>query len=285
MVHKKFFDYDSSMNSTPIPQEYKAFSKMLQQVREKLNHFRGMDIFVLVKADIKGNTFSLGGNANGRKGRNLRPSSSNTPNNGGLSFGSPRANNGGDQQKTAFVKENQREPKSFGFFLCAATRCASNPRWLSHSVPWPFSPVSGNSIPQLSTVSKGDWDGSESETPFRSPRLLCELSIGRWNTQMQAPLLKGTLPIVSSVHWRASGVCLGLAWAIGLRSLLLGKHSTNEKRSLRKSLSSWILSANSSPFLATGWRADVASPVAFGFHGVSYPRIYETFSLFSITYA
>lgn len=63
------FNLDSSMNSTPIPRECKAFSKMLQQVREKLNHFRGMDILVLVEADIEGNPFFSWRNASGRKGR------------------------------------------------------------------------------------------------------------------------------------------------------------------------------------------------------------------------
>lgn len=109
----------------------------------------------------------------------------------GLPFRSPRPLQIRNEQKAAFIEENQKGAKFVGFFLSAATYSVSSSLSSFHSFGRPVAQVFGSSIPSpliFSKHGKGD-----SEYGSVSPLLQLPVSVSRG--PLNSPLLETPLTI------------------------------------------------------------------------------------------
>lgn len=170
------------VDPAPIPQQDHRALEVPQEMSEELSHFFSVDVLVDVESQVQSQPLSLRGDTDCRDGRDLGPAASHRQP-GRLAPGSPGSGNRGNEQKTAFIEENQMGSKLFGLFLYAATGNASNARWPFRPAPGHASPASGNSTPNRPSISRR-WTGSSVlQNAFGSPSRYEEVSTGPWSNR------------------------------------------------------------------------------------------------------
>jgi hypothetical protein len=156
MVNKKLFDFFTSVDGAPIPQQDHGALEMLEQLFEKRANIQTVKI-PLPKPEVERQASPLRRHRQRIDGGN--------PvlfveviEDRGLPSRSPCTTDIGNEQEARFIDEDQMGPKSFGFFLYGATGKPSNEQSLSRSFVKPGALVSGNSIPSPEATATHDWD-------------------------------------------------------------------------------------------------------------------------------
>ena len=117
-----------------------------------------------------------------------------------LSFRSPRPPQIGNEQKAAFIEENQPGTKFAGFFLSVATCSVSISLSPFHSFVRPVAQVFGSSSAWPSIFSKHDNGDSEYESMSLLLELPVSVSRGLLNTQLLETRVKVFAQASLSVH-------------------------------------------------------------------------------------
>ena len=158
MFKEKPFDFFTSMDGPPIPQQDRGAPEMFEQFFKERTDIETVKV-PRPKPEIESQAFPFRGHRQSTDGGN--------PvlfveviEDRGLSFGSPSATDVWNEQEARLIDEDQMGPKSFGFFLYGATDKPSNAQSLSRSFAKPAALVSGNSIPSLEAPATHDWGDS-----------------------------------------------------------------------------------------------------------------------------
>jgi hypothetical protein len=272
VLKKKLFHFFSPMDGGSIPQQDHRLPEMFKQFFKKRTNIQTREI-VCPKPQVKGQPLSL---------RRYRQSTDRRNpvlfveviEDRGFPFWGPGTPNVWNEQESRLINEDQMGSKSFGVFLYAAIGKPSNAQSLCRLFVKPGAPVSDSSNPSPEVNATYDWGDngyesvcerfvrSASKSKDRSDILppedpltavpLTSLSrfVTAWEDVPEWPLNEG-LPIR----------LLDTLDTIGKRSFLMLPPIARLPKDL-----SWPLSARR-------WRADGASPVPVGIHGVSYPTL------------
>src|SRR3990170_4294030 len=134
---------------------------------------------VLLEPEIQTHVFADGRDTEGGQGGNTV-----VPvvvmNDRGLPCRPPRPSAGRNEQKAAFIEENQVGPKSLRLFLYAAICSASNGQWPLRSAGSLGARVPGRTSPRGATAAIGGWGGIQYRTRCGSPALSASASTARW---------------------------------------------------------------------------------------------------------
>lgn len=115
-------------------------------------------------------------------------------------LGGPCSSQIRNEQKAAFIEENQMGAKCLGFFLSAATYSVSSSLFPFHPFAKPVAQVSGNSIPGLLIFSKPGKGDSEYGSVSLLLRLHASVSRGRSNSQLLGSHVKVFAQALLFVH-------------------------------------------------------------------------------------
>jgi hypothetical protein len=195
---------------------------MSQEMLKKTNDLLGTNILVDVKFDVKSQSFSFWGNADCGDRRDLAPVSCNTKS-WSLSFGCPSFCDTWNQQKSAFVEEDQISPNPISFFLYGATDNVSTNEWHSRFFPLLSFLVSDNSTQMKSLSSRDCQCNSGHQSVSRLLPQLVLMSIDLWNNLLPEALLPAILATSSFAIPKATKGVLVPVWAEVLFSLSSGK--------------------------------------------------------------
>jgi len=120
MLCKKLFNFFTTVDRTPIPQQDHGVPDMFKQLFKEITNIQTVKI-PLPKSEVERQAFPFGRYHQGIDGGN--------PvllvkviENWGLSFRSPGATNVWDEQEARFIDEDQTGPKFFGFFFIRGHR-------------------------------------------------------------------------------------------------------------------------------------------------------------------
>jgi len=270
MFKEKPFDFFTSMDGPPIPQQDRGAPEMFEQFFKERTDIETVKV-PRPKPEIESQAFPFRGYRQSTDGGN--------PvlfveviEDRGLSFGSPSATDVWNEQEARLIDEHQMGPKSFGFFLYGATDKPSNAQSLSRSFAKPAALVSGNSIPSLEAPATHDWGDSGCQSACGWFGQSVSRSRGLFDTLHPADPTKGVPLISFSSFETASEDVLESPSNEGLWNRPLGTLGTIGKRSF------WMLPPNalrlkesSCPLSVTRSRVGGAFPVPLGIHGVSCP--------------
>jgi len=121
-------------------------AQVSQESAKKVGHVKGLEI-ILLKANVQTHVLALHRNAERRQRRDFVVLIA-VANDGRLALTSPGATPRGNEQKAAFIEENEVGTKFSGFFLYLATCSASNVRLLSRRAGSHGARAPGNSSPR-----------------------------------------------------------------------------------------------------------------------------------------
>lgn len=147
-----------SVDRASVPQKHNGTPEVFQQMSEKAQNIRALEVLG-PKMDIERQMSLLGRN---RDRADCRYSilSIQMAEEGCLALRRPCPFDVRNEQKSAFIEENEMGATFFGVFLYGATVCASTPRFPLPSFVERDVPVSDNSIPFLAGFAKHDWGDS-----------------------------------------------------------------------------------------------------------------------------
>ena len=103
------------MNLSVVPQENDVATQISQESAKKVGHMECLEI-VLLKTSVQTDVFALGRNGERRQCRDLFVLIAVTDD-GRLALKSPCSTSRRNEQKAAFIEENEVGTKSSGFFL------------------------------------------------------------------------------------------------------------------------------------------------------------------------
>lgn len=147
LLENKIFDNNAPMDRASIPKEHNRSAQMLKKVAQKGDDLHSGDI-VRMATEVKSQT--LFGRGNSNAGDDGNPVSFVAMlENRGFPDRRPSLADVRDEEKSAFIEEDEMGPKSLSFFLYAANRASSSVRWRIRPVAGPAAPVSGRSILSL----------------------------------------------------------------------------------------------------------------------------------------
>ena len=179
MFMKKLPDHGPLVAPAPIPEKNNMATHMFEQLSKKPHHLWGFDVFVAIKLGIKRNPLPFGSDADAGNSRDLGPAAG-TAQNRCLPAWSPGSGKARDQQKTAFIEEDQMGTKFFGFFLYGAICTASSALFYLRPFHKHAFLVFGNSSPDIAGSATCDWDDSPPRISFRSLPPRAAWSIDRY---------------------------------------------------------------------------------------------------------
>lgn len=123
-----------TMNCAAIPYQFNRPPQLLQQLVQKGNHFHSGNI-VPMKLRIQSQAVATGRHSDTRNNRDAIPPVT-VPQNRSFSDRRPCSPNGGNKQKTAFIKECQVCATTPSLFLYVAKYNVSNERWPLRRAGW-----------------------------------------------------------------------------------------------------------------------------------------------------
>jgi hypothetical protein len=161
-----------------------------------------------------------------------------------FSFWCPSSAQVGNEQKAAFIEENQVGIKFFGFFLYEATWSAS----IFGLLPHPFARLSAlafdNSIPSSSLFSKHGQDDTLPQTAFLLLQQYASESISQWNNPPSKVPSTGSSQAFSAGLLSGVRGVQGWAWILTPRSLLYHRPEPSVLYYLARLLQHWLLFYN-----------------------------------------
>ncbi len=162
---------------------------MLEQITEKVFDIQAIDVFSM-EPEVESQMPSFRGNCKRPNGRDLI-SLIGVVMQRCFSFRSPRPLQIRNEQKAAFIEENQMGAKFLGFFLSAATCSVASSLSPFHSFVRPVAQVFGSSIPWPLIFSKHGNGDSE----YGSVSLLLQRHVSVSTGLLNSPLLetRGTI--------------------------------------------------------------------------------------------
>jgi hypothetical protein len=272
MFKEKLFDFFTSMDGSPVPQQDHGALEMFEQFLKETTDIQTVKI-PRPKPEIKSHAFPFRGHRQSTDGGNPALFVEGIEDRGSP-FGSPRATDVGNEQEARFIDEDQPGPNSFGFFLYGATDKLSTAQSLSRSFAKRAALVSGNSIPSLEAPATHDGGDSGYQIACGWFEQFVPRSRGLFDTLHSADQTKGVSLIAFSPFEKASEDVLESLLNEGPRNHPVGTLGTIGKRSF------WMLPPNaqwmkeSSCLLSRSRsRVDDAFPVPLGSHGVSCPIV------------
>src|ERR687887_1900916 len=214
---------------------------MLEQIAEESFNVQTLDIS-FIELQVEGQMLPLGRNRKRTEGGNFT-SPIRVVMHRCFSFWCPSSAQVGNEQKAAFIEENQVGTKFF-FFLYETTWSAS----IFGSLPHPFARLYalafGNSIPSSSLFSKHAQDDTLPQTAFLLLQQYALESIGRLNNQpSKVPSIESSQAFSAGLLLVVKGV-QGLAWILTPRSLLYHIPQPSVLYYLARLLQHWLLSYN-----------------------------------------
>lgn len=145
LISNKIPNDNTPMDRAPIPKENDGSAQMLEEASQKSDDLHSCDI-VCMATEVKSQTFS--GWGYGNAGDDGNPISFVAMlENRSFSDRRPSLADIRDEEKSAFIEEDEMGSKSLRFFLCEANRTSSSVRWWIRPVAEPVAPVSGRSNP------------------------------------------------------------------------------------------------------------------------------------------
>lgn len=153
---KEVSDVRAPMDTAPIPEEYDLPSQVAQKVAKETDDFHAGNVG-RVEADIQAHAFAR------RRDRDAGDCGDpipfiTVPQNRRITQGRPGLANVGDEEKAAFVEEDEMGPKSF--FLYEAKSASSSVRWLPRLSAGHVAPASASSILDSSATGRYSRDGT-----------------------------------------------------------------------------------------------------------------------------
>ena len=133
------------MNGCPVPEQHNITSERLEQITEKVFDLQAIDVFSM-EPEVESPMPSFRGNCKRPKGRDLIALIG-VVRQRCFPFRSPRPLQMRNEQKAAFIEENQLGATCLGFFLSAATCRVARSLSPFHSFVRPGAQVFGSSIP------------------------------------------------------------------------------------------------------------------------------------------
>jgi hypothetical protein len=116
-------DRRSLVDRASIPQENDMTPQMAQQGPHEARHVNGLEV-VGLEADVQPHMLALGGQREGRQGRDAVMLVA-VGDDWRVACRGPGSPSRGDEQKPTFIQEGQVGPQAVGFFLSPATCSAS----------------------------------------------------------------------------------------------------------------------------------------------------------------
>ena len=253
-----------------IPKKHDRSPERLKQVPQELGRQDRIDVLLGMEPGVECQTPAARRHHQGRDGRYLLPVSG-TAQNRRLSLGRPGPTDVGKQEEPALVEEDEMGPKSFGFFLYAATDSASSARWLPRLSPVPWSRASGRTSPGRATASRhGKGDNAPQSAAGLHPRS-GPGSTGPWRIPQPRHCAREYASAFVSGPASASGDAPKPGRAATHWRLSSGKPATNGIRCSRMNSGLGQRRTATGPSSATLSRAGDAPPTAALFQGVSCP--------------
>lgn|SRR3989338_3459773 len=170
----------AAVNLAAVPQQDDRTWKVTHEVLQECENFQTRDVDGMVFHE-EPQVLTLGRDGKCADGGNAIMVLAMTQDRG-LPPGSPRFTKVGNEQKSAFVEENQMGAKFSGFFLNVATQPSSNVQYTPRRVEWLGAPASDNSNPDRApTISKLRWGHRTLQNAFQSVAPLVSESTSRWH--------------------------------------------------------------------------------------------------------
>ena len=265
---KELLDGLGPVERASVPKKNDGSSKVARKMPKESTDLFSPDVFVGVKTDVEPKTLSSRRAAERRNRGDFRPVTGHSKNRS-LAPDAPGLSDGWDKREAALVEKDDWKLKLPGVFLYAAKGTVSNVVPLLGLSPWLAFPASDNSSPFPAGLSRRGLDDSGLRNASGSPGLFWVESKARFGSRSSWRPSKEVLPVTSSGARLVSGAVRESAWIPTHPILLSFASRSNGVRRLSNNQA--FLPRLPAVFLdpRVGWLAAAASPVLFGFHGVS----------------
>jgi hypothetical protein len=181
MFLKEISDQASLVNRTSVPKQIHFPRQAAKHVAQELNHFHSGNV-LREKLEMQTDPFANRRYRDCRDGRNSIASVA-VLEDGSLAAQRPCPSHVGNDQKPAFVEEDQMRPTSHGVFLYVANLRVSNERSLFRRAEWRGVRASDNLTPSRSKSSRHGRDGSERHNVEKFVLPLVVTSTFRWRNR------------------------------------------------------------------------------------------------------
>lgn len=221
VVAKELLDDGAPVDGAAIPQEHHGCAQMPKEVAQKADDLHPRDVDGM-EAKVKSKPLSRWGDRDGGDGRNSIPLVA-VSEDGGTADRRPGLAHIRNEEKAAFVEEDEMGPKSLGFFLSPATDASSSVGWPARPSVWPGAPASARSIRDPSSSATHGRGDTELRNVSRSAWRSVARSTDPWYIPPPQPLAPGVRGACVSETGTTGAVGQASVWA-GARLLHPGEN-------------------------------------------------------------